>query len=182
MFSDFIESYQEIISAILGIISSVLAIEIFLPLSRNKKRKAKIKLDNFYTIAYAFVKMREDFSVSIADKIHNKENCGWFHSFNFDQIPSASEKTVRKNSGIVFDEQEFFEYTVNNFNVIDDSLRSDFIEYFKVRGPESVSPSNLKCENSKLIRLRKKIEIKIINSYKKYSRIASSLSVVAWFK
>lgn len=154
-----------------------------IPLFSKKKKIAKKKLDNFYNIAYAFVKIREDFSVKINNKIHNKENCGYFHSFNFSDI-TASSKTYTpennlisitefdsKQTGLIFSELKFFDYVAEKFKDIDEDLRDVFIEYFKARGPINVQ-NRLGCEDGTLIKLRKQIEEKITLQYHQYKKQA----------
>lgn len=143
---------------------SVLIIEFILPRARKRKKLAKEKLERFYNVAYAFVKIREDFSIFIGDKIHNKENCGYFHNFDFQ---SGSEK----KTSLVFDEFSFFDYVSSNFRFIDEDLKIFFIDYLKARGPEGIQ-KKLGCEDNRLINLRKEIENKIKHYYFKYKREA----------
>jgi hypothetical protein len=173
----------QILGPILGVIFSVMLIELILPRFRKKKLVAKQKLNNFYNIAYAFIKIREDFSIQINGEIHNKENCGFFHNFNFDNHFSTTKKinakdnnliaiyeTFNKQTGIIFDEMKFFEFVAKNFDFIDNDLKMTFIEYFKTRGPDSFH-KNIGCKDSKLIRLRREIENKIEFYYKRYLNI-----------
>lgn len=158
----FLVQYQSIIGSVLGVFLSVLVIEILLPLIRKRKKEAEEKLKNFYNTAYAFVKMRESFSIAINGKVHNKENCGEFHSF-------LDNNQVSGN--ILFEERAFFDFVANNFAYVDSDLKVLFIRYFSVRGPETVQ-TKLGCENSKMIELRQVIEKKIIEQYEHYKKIS----------
>jgi len=156
-FFNFLKEY-EVVGPILGVVFSVLLVEWLLPKYTQKRRDAKNKLINFYNVAYAFVKIREDFSVKIDNKMHTKQNCGYFHSFNgFNGV------------GLIFLENDFFEYVSANFQFIDNSLRDLFVEYFKARSFDTVQKGS-GCEDSKLIRLRKQIEAQVIIDYKKYEK------------
>jgi len=172
---------KEVMGPLLGVVLAVLLIEMFLPFIRKKRITAEQKLKNFYNMAYAFVKIREDFSVVIEGIMHNKENCGFFHNFNFDNLTGYSNtfnegkqlvsitENIDKISGTIFDENKFFEYVSMNFDSIDSDLKILFINYFKARGPEMIQRKGT-CNDSKLIRLRREIEAKIISGYIKYSR------------
>lgn len=158
--ADYLISPQ-IVGPILGVIFTVLLIHLLLPFLQRKKKEAKDKLDNFYNVAYAFVKVRENFSVSINGKVHNKENCGWFHNF----VDGNSNM-----AGPIGSEIEFFNLVSYRFYYIDQNLKDKFIEYFKCRGPESVQHKS-GCENAKLIKIRKEIEAMIVEQYENYRDI-----------
>lgn len=149
----------------IGVVFTVLIIEFIFPWTQKRKNAAKEKIENFYDVAYAFVEIRENFSISISNETHNKENCGYFHNFNF-------EDGAERRTGLVFNEFIFFDYVSSNFRFIDEDLKFLFINYFKVRGPEGVQ-NRLGCKNSKLINLRKEIENKINFYYFKYKEEAS---------
>lgn len=152
---------QDILGPILTILFTVIIIKWILPLLRKKKENANLKLSRFYNTAYAFVKMREGFCVAIDGRIHNKENCGEFHSF-------LSNNQFIGN--VLFEEQSFFNFVNSNFSYIDSDLSSLFVEYYKVRFPETIQ-NRIGCENSKMIELRKEIEGKIIRQYQDYKQI-----------
>ena len=152
---------QDILGPILTIIFTVIIIKGLLPLLRKKRDEANLKLSKFYNTAYAFVKIREGFSIAINGKIHNKENCGEFHSFlNNNQIAGNA----------LLEEQAFFNFVTSNFAYINSDLSSLFIEYLRVRFPETMQ-NRIGCENSKMIELRKEIERKIVEQHKYYKKI-----------
>ncbi len=153
------KEYQSLIGSFLSIFFSVIIVQWILPFLTKRKRTAREKLDNFYNVAYSFVKIRENFSVNVDGGIHNKENCGFFHDVNYNGI-----------TGLIFNEMLFFNFVSERFQFIDSELRDCFTEYFKARTFESVQ-KNLGCGDSKLIRLRKEIEKKIVCDYEKYYKI-----------
>ena len=159
----------QIIGPILGVFFTVLLVHWLWPLSQKNKVEAKEKLENFYNVAYAFVKIREGFCINISDakhpegELHTKENCGWFHSFVIDGKPMA---------GLIGGEADFFNFVSFKFYYLDQNLKNKFIEYLKCRGPENAQ-NMLGCHNSKLIKCRKEIEDLIILQYEKYCRILS---------
>jgi hypothetical protein len=157
---------QQIIGPALGVIFSVLILEYILPFFRREKIKAKERLDHFYNVAYAFVKIREKFSINIGGKYHDKDNCGWFHNFQV----QGTENTLYPLAGPVGDEAIFFNYVSANFAYIDDDLKEIFIEYLKCRVPEAVQKGS-GCEDQRLIDLRKEIESLIIEQFRKYQNI-----------
>lgn len=152
---------QDILGPILTIFLTVIIVKWFLPLLRKGKEEANLKLSKFYNTAYAFVKMRDGFSIAIDGKIHNKENCGEFHSF------LSNNQFV---GNVLFEEQAFFNFVNNNYSYINPDLSSLFVDYFKVRFPETVQ-NRIGCESSKMIDLRKEIERKIVEQYQYYKRI-----------
>lgn len=151
---------QDILGPFLTIFLTIVVIKWLMPFLSKKKNTAQVKLSNFYNVAYAFVKIREGFSVNIDGKIHNKVNCGYFHNFNFE---------VGKTTNVIYDENSFFEFTLGKFEYIDNDLQKLFIDYLKLRGPTNVQ-NKLGCEDKKLINFRKQIEKKIIFFYKKYQK------------
>ncbi len=152
---------QDVLGPILTIFFTIIIINWIIPFLKKKKENANLKLSKFYNTAYAFIKMREGFSIAINGKVHNKENCGEFHSF-------LSDNQFIGN--VLFEERSFFNFVNNNYAYIDSDLSSLFVEYFKVRFPETVQ-NRIGCENSKAIELRKEIEEKIIEQYKFYKQI-----------
>lgn len=152
---------QDVLGPIVSIFFTIIFIDTILPLIRKKKNEANIKLSKFYNTAYAFVKIREGFSIKMNGQIHNKENCGEFHSF-------LSNNLIVGN--IIFEEQAFFNFVTNNFVYVDSDLSSLFLEYFKVRFPETVK-NKIGCGNSKMIKLRKEIEKKILKQYENYKKL-----------
>lgn len=152
---------QDIFGPILTIFLTVIIIKWLIPLFGKNKKEANLKLSKFYNVAYAFVKIREDFGIQIGEKFHFKGNCGEFHNFLLGQ------NTVVRN--VLFEEQAFFNFVAENFAYINSDLSSLFIEYFKVRLPETVQ-NKIGCENSKMIDLRKKIEVKIVEQYENYKK------------
>ena len=146
---------------ILAVLVTILITEVILPRVRQRKKEATEKLANFYNLAYVFVKTREAFSIEINGEIHNKENCGYFHNFEIDK---DSDRII------VYDESKFLNFVTSNFSFLDDSLQKQFIEYFKVRGPEAVQ-KRLGCKDSNLIKVRKNLETKIVEQYNYYRKI-----------
>lgn len=161
---NFIEWFfsQDILGPIISFLLTIVLIQFILPFFRRKKDKAKEKLEGFYEVAYAFIKIRENFSIPMGNEIHNKENCGYFHNFNFNF-------GTEKRTGLVFDELLFFDYVSSNFRFIDKDLKMLFINYFKMRGPGNIQ-NKLGCKDNKLISLRKEIENKINRYYSKYTK------------
>lgn len=161
-------NWINLLGPIIGVVVSVFLIEMLLPwLRRNKK-----KLDEFYNLAYVFVKIRENFRVNIDNVEHNKENCGFFHSFNFkedrkDKKDDKNDEVLEKP--IVFNEIAFFNFVSEKFQYVDPELQTLFISYFQLRGPTAVQ-KNLNCTDQGLIDLRQKIESKIIEKYDKYRK------------
>lgn len=151
-------------SAIVLLLSIILN-QWVIPWLTKRKRVAREKLSNFYNIAYAFIKVRDNFQWK--DKqghIHNKENCGLFSTFT-DEFDKKSLDNPISN------ENEFMNFAAKNFIFLDKDLRSLFIEYFKQKGPKNVQ-HGMGCDNPALIEARKKIESKIVEQYNYYKKIA----------
>jgi len=152
-------------SSVIVLLLSIILNQWVIPWLTKRKRLAKEKLSNFYNVAYAFVKIREDFSALIKGEMHNKENCGFFHSFN-----DEGDKNISQNQ--ILNEAEFFNYATKNFVYLDKELRNLFVDYLRQRGPINIQ-RGMKCDNPKLISLRKKLEIKIIKEYLHYEKIVN---------
>ncbi len=156
---------QDILGPFVSMFLTVTIIVWIIPKMQKKKKDAREKLRNFYNITYAFVMIRENFSIKIDDVVHNKENCGEFHSF----FMGNGKQSVN----LIFEEIEFFNFVNANFAYVNKDLQDLFIEYFKIRGPETVQ-NKIGCSNSKMIKLRKEIEEKIINQYNFYKKIINN--------
>ena len=165
---------KEIVGPVLGVILSVIIIELLLPCFRYAKSEAKEKLNNFYNVAYAFVEIRRGFSsIDERGQAHNKNNCGWFHNFQVE----FGNNMAAPLAGPVGNEAIFFDYISAKFAFIDDDLKDKFVEYFKCRVPDAVQKGT-KCEDSKLIKLRKEIEELIDAQYKKYKKTYDAKLVI----
>lgn len=152
----------EISSVIISSLITIVVIEMILPFLRNQKQQARDNLDRFYNIAYAFVRIRDKFSIPMKDGIHDKENCGFFHSFNSTggDLPS---------NGIVFNEAIFLDFASKNLSYMSEKLKETFISYFKVRGVD-IHRNNNMCHDEKMILLRKEIEYLIESDYEYYRK------------
>lgn len=173
---------QDTLGPILSVLFTVLIIYRLLPYIEKNEKNAREKLDHFYSVAYAFIKIRENFSAKVSDGIiHGKNNCGYFHDFNIanpietiyvdrnNNIVSKS-KTTNNRTGLIFDEIKFFDYFADNIQYVDENLQNTFIEYFKLRFPGNAQ-KGIQCNDKNLIKLRKSIETQIIDHYLKYKKI-----------
>lgn len=156
------ESLPEILGSFTAVILSLILIEIVLPYFRNRKHKKREALDGFYSIAYSFVKIREGFSVKINDEIHDKDNCGLFHSFQGEGL---------NGQGALLNESSFNELCSTSMHLMTPQLQKSYIDYLKIRTTTSSQYANnaLSCHDRGMIDARKKLEEIIISDYKKLS-------------
>ncbi len=150
---------QDILGPILSMFLTITIIQWLIPKLNHRKKIAREKLDNFYNIAFAFVEIRKGFSVKIDGKIHNKQNCGYFHNFHFGGDTVANP---------ILDENHFFKYVLEKYQYIDPELQVLLVQYLKTRGPDNAR-TQLECGDPNMIKLRHKIEQSILFYFEKYN-------------
>lgn len=156
------QSLPEIFGSAVGVLLSLVLIEIVLPYFTNKRKKIRERLDIFYSIAYSFVKIREGFSVTIEGQTHNKENCGLFHSFEGEGL---------NGQGALLNESTFHQLCSTSMHLMSSELQDAYIDYLKIRTATSSQYANnaLSCHDRGMINARKRLEEIIIKDYKKLS-------------